>query len=174
MLTEANEYRRRIEELKLSKTGSGVTTSKWLELVGVDSATRIRLPVRQTGDGVFSQLHSDEQLNEWAVQGTSTGDGTVPFAGAECAFLPRHSLVCLSPEDLGLFEVADGAMLPIAGWHAVMPTCNLVIRLIEKHFKNEKGDDTVGGHRPPGVAHNEWAPPLSGLRDKDPQGDDTP
>ena len=166
MLDEASAYHDRLESLSLDKTE--LDQSDWLAIVGVDTKTRIQLPVTGTPGDFHYQLKSDSLVNDWtaAKASTRTGDGTVPFQGAEPAFLDRSRLVCLSPSDLGPFELQDRALLQVAGWHADLPNVDLVHRLIVKHFKGEAGDDNVGGRIPPGVAEADWDPPIRNLRPK--------
>lgn len=93
-----------------------------------------------------------------------TGDGTVPFLGAAPTFLPREQLVCVRPDDLGYWEVADRALLAVAGFHALLPKLNLVHRLIACHLMEEKRKGTWGW-RPPGVTSAVWDPPA-GITEK--------
>ena len=167
LLDEAQAFHDRLEGFDLAD--AGLAPSDWMAIVGVDVKTRIRLPVKRTNDKVTYKLDSDLMLNEWEPKNrvTNTGDGTVPFFGAEPAFLQRENLICLSPRDLSPFEVTDRALTATVGWHATLPNVNLVHRLIVKHFKGKPGDSTVGGRAPPGVQPADWDPPIRNLRHKD-------
>jgi pimeloyl-ACP methyl ester carboxylesterase len=164
MLDAARAYHDRLEALDLAKTD--LDKRDWLAIVGVDSKTRVQLPVTGKPGSYQYLLKSELLVNDWPSHLTSTGDGTVPFAGAECAFLERNRMVCLSPDDLGPFELADKALLAVAGWHADLPNVDLVHRLIVRHLKGEPGDERVGGRIPPGVTPDEWDPPIKNLRAK--------
>jgi hypothetical protein len=145
---------------------AGLASSDWLAIVGVDQETRVRLRLARDGERVRYILSSDDRLNRWSEGLPETGDGTVPVAGAEPSFLDRSELVCLSPDDLGYWEIGDRVLVRPAGWHALLPKCNVAQRLITKHLKGAKGDDSVWGRPAPGVAERSWRPPIPGLRPK--------
>jgi pimeloyl-ACP methyl ester carboxylesterase len=164
LLDGARAHRRRVDGLRLER--AGLASSDWLAIVGVDQETRVRLRLARDGERVRYILSSDDRLNRWSEGLPETGDGTVPLAGAEPFFLDRAELVCLSPDDLGYWEIGDRVLVRPAGWHALLPKCNVAQRLITKHLKGAKGDDSVWGRPAPGVAERSWRPPIPGLRPK--------
>ena len=104
-------------------------------------------------------------MNDWKskdeVLRRQTGDGTVHFEGALPKFLPYNSLVCVSPDDYGSWELKDRGLTMLSSFHGILPNMNMLQRLIARYFKD--APDTkknTWGHPPPGVSDNEWDPPL--------------
>jgi len=87
-----------------------------------------------------------------------TGDGTVPYSGAQCAFVPRNQIICVTPSDYGFFEIKDRVLDGI-GLHANLPNMNLVQRLVISHFL-ERPQGDLGGRPAPDVPLKDWDPPL--------------
>ena len=87
----------------------------------------------------------------------------MPFLGAFPPFLERERLVCVTPGDLGFWELRDRALAELGGLHAFLPTVNLVQRLIVKFLKPRFGG-RVWAHPAPGVEEPEWPSWLKDVR----------
>ena len=166
ILKVARAHRARVEGLRLAQGETGLAPDGWLCLVGVDATTRVRLQVRRLRGRPVFNLAGEDRVNFWGDDDprkwTQTGDGTVPYRGAEPGFLERQRLVCLRPDDFGYWEIRDRALLKVAGFHAMLPSLNLAHRLIASHFRGRPSHGLWG--RPvPGVGKDEWLPPISGL-----------
>ena len=165
MLRLARAHRTRLERLSLEDTSLG-DSSRWLCIVGVDARTRVRLRVSTVKGAPQFNLSGDDRVNHWghedAATAELTGDGTVPFLGAVPAFLDREELVCVRPDDFGYFELKDKALLKATGFHQMLPGLNLAQRLVVSHLRG-KATKGVWGTVPPGVAHEAWRPPITGL-----------
>ena len=169
LLALAAEHRARIEALDLAQRD--FDPARWLAVVGVDAETRVAMRVERDADGapVF-RLRSRHRMNLWrAREGDRrlTGDGTVPFRGAVPGFLPYESLVCVSPRDLRYWEIGNRVVGMAAELHGILPTINMVHRLLVRHLTgapDRRGN--TWGRRPPGVGANEWRPPVWPLRDR--------
>ena len=143
----------------------------WLAIAGAGAKTRVGLRVRRDDDGKPRfDLRSAERLDRWdSADDTSrldSGDGTVPLEGAAAPFLDRSRLVCVTPADFGYWELKDRALSRFTGLHGLLPTMNMVHRMILRFLLGK--DDPYGntwGRRFPGVAEGEWRPPLT-LREK--------
>jgi hypothetical protein len=167
MLDGARAFAQRIAGFE--PRGAGLARSAWLAILGVDARTRVRLQLHRSRAGVRYELSGDDRMNEWSGGDPfNTGDGTVPLKGAIPPFLPRESLVCVRPDDLGYWEIGDRGLESVVGWHGTIPKCNLVHRLLVKHFKKQaaRGDRSVWGMPLPGVRVENWQPPIEGLRPK--------
>ena len=187
MLGQALAHRNRISALHLAEPdGAGdphgptdpgppsrqLTGDHWLPPPPGEFGARpgVRLPRDKTGKPRF-HLRSAERLNQWndrdAGPATSrrTGDGTVPLTAAIPPFLDESRLVCVTPGDFGYWELRDRVLTRFAGFHGLMPTMNMLHRLILR-FLQEKGDPygSTWGRRLPGV--KSWNPPLAPLREK--------
>ena len=169
LLAQAGEHRARVDGLDLAALG--FDTERWLCVVGVDARTRVRLRVeREDGQPAF-RLSSRDRLNHWRHKSEATrvltGDGTVHFKGAVPAFLPYRSLVCVSPDDYGYWELADANLAKLAGFHGILPNMNMLHRLLVRHFTG-RGDPrgNTWGRPAPGVAKENWKPPVWPLRAK--------
>jgi hypothetical protein len=168
MLATAQDYRARVE--KLSLTEKGLADDRWLCVIGVDSVTRVRMHVDLLRGKPYFRLRSEDRMNDWNAQDVEarrhTGDGTVHFAGAVPSFLPYESLVCVSPDDFGYWEIGNTLTTKIGGFHGIMPNMNMLHRLLARHFTG-RGDPkrNTWGRPAPGVASADWKPPLS-LRGK--------
>ena len=173
MLNEARAHRERISGLALSEDRppppETVAMDDWLAIVGVDSKTRVGLRVvRGEGDAPRFDLRSAERCNDWDsdVKGErrSTGDGTVPLAGAIPPFLDESRLVCVTPGDFGYWEIRDRTLAAVAGFHGLLPKMNMLHRLILR-FLLDRGDPygSTWGRRVPGATG--WDPPLA-LRER--------
>jgi pimeloyl-ACP methyl ester carboxylesterase len=168
MLGEARRFRNTLEALDPAR--SGLEEDDWLCIVGVDETTRVRLPIRsEAGKPVF-ELRSADRLNLWDHRAEEerllTGDGTVPLAGARAAFLPLEKVVCVRPRDFGYWELRDRILREVGGFHASLPTMNLVHRLAAAFLLDEPRRKGIGAWRPPGVSARDWAPPIRSLPDR--------
>ncbi len=143
----------------------------WLAVAGAGAKTRVGLRVRRddAGNPLFD-LRSAERLDQWdsadEAARLNSGDGTVPLEGAAAPFLDRSRLVCVTPADFGYWELKDRMLSRFTGLHGLLPTMNMVHRMILRFLLGK--DDPYGntwGRRFPGVAEGEWRPPLA-LREK--------
>lgn len=159
MLDVAWRHREGIEALTLPDP------KRWLCIVGVDAETR--LDVKITLDAATGP-HFDvpEPVNQWTAKKPSerTGDNTVPFSGARCAFIPPEQVVCLSPDDFGFLELGD-KLLNELGFHSALPNMNVAIRLAISHLRGRPQGD-IWGRCAPGISPAKWDPPIPGLRRK--------
>lgn len=162
MLNEAKSHRDRLE--KLSLTGAGLTNDDWLCVVGVGSETRVKLAVTKSERfGPQFDLSSSGRASAWPKNpaSTDTGDGTVPYLGAECAFVPKEKIVCVSTDDFGYWEVQDKLTASVAGFHGILPNMDMLHRMIVRFFTGAKDQRKNTWGRPaPGVAAKDWNPPL--------------
>jgi pimeloyl-ACP methyl ester carboxylesterase len=168
LLKQAQDYRTRAESLDLGK--ANLSDADWLCIVGVHQQTRVRLHITADRKGPLFDLRSDDRTDGWKDQDASqhvcTGDGTVPYLGARCAFIPVQRIVCVSPEDFGYWEVGDRLLLGPVGLHGMLPKMNLIHRLIASHFTGKLRKGTWG-HPPPDLpSEQEWDPPIEGLEKK--------
>ena len=164
MLEMASSHRRRISGLALGE--AGLEQDDWLCLIGVDTRTRVRLRIGvKRGEALFDLTGADRR-NDWSASDPEervlTGDGTVPYRGAEPPFLERERLVCVRPDDFGYWEIRDRLLRRAAGFHAVLPTLNLAHRLVVSHLRG-RATKGVWGRPPPGVDQKDWTPPIRGL-----------
>lgn len=168
ILEGAKAHRDRVEALKLSQ--AGLEEHAWLCLVGVDSKTRVGLKIEKKGGKPLFDLSGDHRLNDWGHSDPQrhifTGDGTVPYSGAEPGFIGRENVVCLRPDDFGYWEFADKVLLRLAGFHAILPRLNLAQRLIVSHLRG-KPTKGVWGRPAPGISDSEWSPPIKNLKNKE-------
>ncbi len=125
----------------------------------------------------YFELTKDDRLDKWDKDDKGpedykinkkyketrmlTGDGTVHFKGAVPEFLPYESLVCVTPEDYGYWELVDKVTTKAAGFHGILPNMNMVHRMLVRHFTG-KGDTrkNTWGRPAPGVSADDWTPPL--------------
>lgn len=171
MLTMAKTHRDRISRLQLSDSDERTTVSdaEWLAVVGVDSRTRVGLRVVPDEDEAPRfDFRSTERRNDWdsedAEHRYGTGDGTVHLRGAIPPFLDESRIVCVAPGDFGYWEVRDRTLAKAVNFHGLLPTMNMLHRLIMRFLLDR--EDRYGntwGRRLPGVA--QWRPPLK-LREK--------
>ena len=170
LLTGAGDHRKRVDGLDLAALG--FDTDRWLCVVGVDSKTRVRMRVeRDDAEQPIFRLNSADRLNRWGHKSDAarklTGDGTVHFKGAVPDFLPYESLVCVSPDDYGYWELLDAGLTKVAGFHGILPNMNMLHRLLVRHFTG-RGDPrgNTWGRPAPGVSGDDWKPPVQPLRAK--------
>jgi pimeloyl-ACP methyl ester carboxylesterase len=165
MLQTAGTHRARIDTLDLGAIG--LAPAQWLCVVGVNAKTRIRLRVVRRGTGFDFDFRPEDRDNKWgdADPGIArlTGDGGVPLNGAVPKFLPLESLVCVTPDDFGYWEVQDRLFAAVAGFHSIMPNMDMLHRLIVAHLTDSgPRHDNIWGRPAPGVTA--WTPPIPGLR----------
>jgi pimeloyl-ACP methyl ester carboxylesterase len=156
MLKLAGSHRQSIESLKLPDP------KMWLCIAGIDSKTRVAMSISNDNGRTFFNL-LDEVNNYQGVDSkdpatVQTGDGTVPFLGAQSGFIPPKQIICVTPDDYEFFELKD-RILDNVGLHANLPNMNLVQRLVTSHFLNKK-QGTLGGRPGPGISMAEWDPPI--------------
>lgn len=170
LLHRARSHRHRLDSLSLQN--AGLKSADWLCVVGVDSETRVRLRVKKVDRKPSFDLRSEDRANKWEKgageqERRLTGDGTVPFEGAVPAFLPYESLVCVSPDDFGYWELMDKATTRLAGFHGILPNMNMLHRLIVCHFTDRRDRrGNTWGRLPPGVSKAAWTPPIPELKAK--------
>jgi hypothetical protein len=63
---------------------------------------------------------------------------SVPFLGALPGFLPKERLVCVTPKELSMWELADRLMINLASFHAFLPRVNLVQRIIIRFLRADE------------------------------------
>ncbi len=170
LLTGAKKHRKRLDNLNLQNLG--LMPEDWLCVVGVDAVTRVELQVDAVRGKPDFTFRTSDRRNLWG-SGTSdrdrrlTGDGTVPFNGAVPKFLPYESLVCVSPDDYGYWEIGDKVTTSIGGFHGILPNMNMLHRLIVHHFTGRPDKHgNIWGRRPPGVSDSDWMPPIPKLKAK--------
>ncbi|MBP7141087.1 MAG: hypothetical protein KBA71_04225 [Opitutaceae bacterium] len=155
MLDRAWRHRRRLERLKLPDP------RRWLCVVGVDAETRVSMAIRPDGGGK-PRFELEDPRNEWGgINRLNTGDNTVPYLGARCAFVPVEQVVCVTPGDFGFFEFGD-QLLAKLGFHSALPSMNLVQRLVTSHLLG-RPQGKLGGRPPPEIDPADWDPPISEL-----------
>jgi pimeloyl-ACP methyl ester carboxylesterase len=170
MLKSGKNHRANIDAFKLSD--AGMTSDRWLAVIGVDSVTRVRLKIIKNGRFPEFEFKTSDRDNKWFPARITdpecrlTGDGTVPFEGAVPKFLSPENLVCVTPADYGYWEIGDKMLTEVGGFHGILPKMNMLHRLLVRFFTDapDKRDNTWG-RRAPGVADGQWKPPLS-LKDK--------
>lgn len=166
MLNAAKQHRGSVENLKLDK--AGLSAAEWLCVVGVDSDTRVRLQVILKNGLPYFNITKDDIKNDWTPfgNGIATGDGTVPFAGAENGFLKRENLVCVTPDDFGYWELVDKGLARLSGFHGILPNMDMLHRMIVAHFTNSARRDNIWGRPAPGVTKEQWRPAVPNLPPK--------
>jgi len=169
MLKQAREQRERMENLRL--TDAGLAEDDWLAIIGVGEHTRVRLHIEDDHGKPWFDLTSKDRANTWKPatwrDRIDTGDGTVPYLGAQAAFLKTEKLVCVCDDDFGYWELKDRLLEGMAaGLHATLPLMNLVQRLVVSHFLG-KAHGEVWGRPAPDLGAAKWTPPIRRLRRKD-------
>lgn len=165
-LEAAHAYRTRIDNFDLAETN--LQTNDWLCVVGVNSNTRVRMRISNVNGAPLFDLSSKYRLNEWRKDKQNptawrwTGDGTVPFEAALPNFLPLESIVCVTPDDYGYWEIQDRLAAGVAGFHAIICNMDMLHRMIVRHFTGRP--DMAGntwGYPAPGVNARDWKPPIA-------------
>ena len=167
-LEDAKRHRNRVDSFDLSQIH--MDRNRWLCVAGVNSETRVTLPVKIDSKGeVVFLIRRKDRKNHWQSERSlqerwQTGDGTVPLKGAIPRFLDPKNIVCVSPGDFDNLEIGDRFLRAVGGFHGILPNMNLVHRLLIRHFsgREDKYDNTWG--KPvPGVrrdTQDPWEPPM--------------
>lgn len=159
-LAAAQEFRADGDSLKLDNT---LPEGKdgWMPIVGLGAPTRqFTKIIKYHGAPLFDvPKPTDGWSNDH--QSTETGDGTVPFLGAspKTSVLEKERLVCVSSDEFELLEIRDRLLAKAAGFHAALPTMNLVQRLTIR-FLNPSFDTDLKAYCAPGVVTPLWPPAL--------------
>lgn len=162
LLDQAQKFRRKSSRPDLAR--AGLTEDDYLCIVGVGVKTRVRAGIRVGADGPSFVFSPDNDLRN---AGEDTGDATVPFLGSLPPFLPREKLVAVTPDDFALLELRDRLISRGAGFHAALPTMNMLHRLIARFIAGRDDPyESTWGRPPPGVTVAEWDPPLRPLTPK--------
>jgi hypothetical protein len=61
----------------------------------------------------------------------------------------------VTPDDFSFWELKDKAVAKLSGFHGVLPTVNLVQRIVLRHLRDDYSGD-VWGRRVPGVVAPQW------------------
>jgi len=159
ILDDAWDHRSRIEKLRLPDP------KRWLSVVGVGGKTRVDVKITvDPTEGPFFDI--PDEVNDWkaAKPSVRTGDNTVPYHGARCAFIPTEQVVCLSTDDFGFWEFGD-KLLTHLGFHSALPSMNVAIRLTISHLRGKPQGD-IWGRPSPEIKAKDWDPPIPGLARK--------
>ncbi|MGH7664351.1 MAG: esterase/lipase family protein [Gemmatimonadaceae bacterium] len=152
------QYLRLTRDLRKHVRSASVTAALserskgWLAIVGVNVATQTSFRITRKDRRI--RFEFDANQDQWP-DGMGTGDGTVPFLGACPAFLDRAQLVCVRPDDFSFWELKDRVLTAVGGFHAALPTMNLVQHLVLR-FLREDFRGQVWGWKAPGVAKQDW------------------
>lgn len=122
----------------------------WLAIVGLGAKTLSHVEVERAGP--WFKLLEPADVGPKDIR---TGDGTVPFRGAQPEFLERERLVAVTPDDFSIWEVGDKALLHFAGFHGMLPNVNLVQRLAIRHLRADYRAE-FWAHPVPGVTTPQW------------------
>lgn len=164
MLFKAKNHRQVIDNLNLRELG--FNPKRWLAIVGLDAPTVVKIRIQRTAAGTpqfaVDEADAENEWNENDAQNINTGDGTVPLAAAIPNFVPKENLVCVKPGDFRFGERYNPPALRFAGFHAQIPTMDLVHRIIVR-FLTDAGNpyNKSRGMRLPGVPLQRWNPPVS-------------
>lgn len=158
LLEEAWAHREGLDALRLPDPKA------WLTIVGVGADTRLDVKITKSGPDVRFEL--PEPGNKWRrnAPSTATGDNTVPYLGARCAFVPAEQVVCLAPEDFGFLELGD-KLLGELGFHGALPSMNVAINLVISHLLG-RPQGKVWGRCSPEIDPRRWDPPIANLARK--------
>ncbi len=132
----------------------GTLPVEWLAIVGVGSRTQLETDIilwPPEGPNQERWFDFPSEVDGYPDPKGDTGDGTVPFPAACPPFLARENLVCVTPDDFSFWEIKDKALAKLAGFHAFLPTMNLVQRLTIKFLR-------------PAFSGDVWARPAPGVR----------
>jgi hypothetical protein len=160
MLDQAWRHRLRLERLELKDS------KRWLCIVGVGGKTRQSMTLRVDAKGNRPWFELGEETDEWSQGHASirTGDNTVPFSGAKCAFVPAEQIICISPDEFAFFEFKD-RLINQLGFHSALPSMNLVQRLVVSHLLGTK-KGKLEGYPSPEIDPAKWDPPIKGIEPK--------
>lgn len=170
MLNEAKEYRKKLDELSFCNCRN-FSSKNWLCIVGIGEKTPLTLHIQNTDGEPRFDFEASKLEEQWNQDNTSTetGDGTVPYLGARCHFIPTNQVVCVTQDDFAYRELQDRGLEKIVGLHGVLPEMNLVQRLVISHFKGAK-HGKVEGIPAPDLEDREresnWNPPICDLKPK--------
>jgi pimeloyl-ACP methyl ester carboxylesterase len=184
MLDQAAQFRQRT--LRFNLADAGLAPDDWLAIVGVGEETRVEMQIENRNGGPFYVLRSLGRRNGYPepqidAQGNvtaalhDTGDGTVPYWAASPPFLVPESLIAVSDDDFGYWELRDRALERFTNLHGLMPSMNRVIKLTAAFLKAEKGEkgrahDGIRGRRAPDVPPQaKWDPPIRALAEDMPK-----
>lgn len=155
LLARAKAHRDRLESFRLPDP------RRWLCIVGLNTDTRTGMSITTNPEG-RTRFEVGDATNLYKKRAVAdrvyTGDSTVPYLGAQCAFVPKEQFICVTPQDYDFFELGD-RVLNSVGLHANLPNMNLVQRLVTSHLLQRR-QGTLGGTHAPDVKRADWDPPL--------------
>lgn len=161
LLAQAKAQRENMESFQLPDS------KRWLCIVGLDTPTRVNMSIGTDASGNI-RFNIPGAVNQYTTsadpaQRVQTGDSTVPYLGAQCAFVPREEIICVTPHDYAFFELKDRVLSDTAGLHATLPNMNLVQRLVISHLlQRQQGDLEIDGDgHGPDVNPADWDPPVN-------------
>lgn len=179
MLNQAQKHRAGIDALNLKD--AGLAASDWLGVVGIGEPTVDRIaaataplrdpaafagtPIFDHGNAIELDLRASAPVDDYDAarrSGTRTGDSTVPLVGATPTFLPYEQLVAVTRHDFAWWELGDRLINGLVDLHATLPRMNAVQAMVVAHFLGRDLRSTQALPAP-GVATNDWRPPLRGL-----------
>ncbi len=163
LLDGARRHRETVRKLKLAD--AGIEPDDWLAVAGIGYPTHLQLTVTGLPAKPRFDISEDQCVDHWNEDNGSreTGDGTVPFDGAQPPFLKDDQLVCVTRDHFSIIEIGDKTVMAFAGLHGVLPMMNLLQRLVVKHFLPTYKGETKGLLPAPGISKDAWRPPIRDL-----------
>ena len=131
-LSQAKAHRQKIETF--DPASCGLEAADWLCVIGIGDKTRVELKVTQQPIGPYFDLLSpamiDDQISDpptWR-----TGDGTVPYEGAQPGFSVTRQVY--SHRDWRLLELREKGLDMLTALHGILPNMDRLQERLRNHF----------------------------------------
>lgn len=132
LLGQAAAHRKKIEAFKPDDVG--IAPADWLAVIGVGDQTRVGLNISPSPRGpVFDLLSPDLVAGDKSSPPTwRTGDGTVPWEGAQSGFATQRMIV--SHADFRLLELKEKLLDDVTALHGILPNMDKMQSKLVNHL----------------------------------------
>jgi len=131
MLARAAAHRGSLENFSLAS--AGLTPQDWLSVVAIGDKTRVAMHIADSPNGPVFDLTSPGMLDDQQVPGWRTGDGTVPFEGAQTAFATTQRIV--SRDDFHALELREKVLDSLTALHGLLPNMDKIQTWLVEHLR---------------------------------------
>jgi len=132
LLDQAKAHRRKVDQFDPGACGLGAVD--WLCVIGIGDKTRVALSITNQPVGPIFDLTSPDSVDDELTDPPTwrTGDGTVPFEGAQPSFLTTQQIV--SRKDFRLLELKEKILDAATALHGILPNMDKIQSMLRNHL----------------------------------------
>lgn len=133
LLAQAKAHRLKVDAL--DPAICGLAPEDWLCVIGIGDKTRVALKIDDSPNGPVFDLLSPEMVDDSMAMPPTwrTGDGTVPWEGAQPSF-PTAPPMIVSRDDFRFLELREKLLDAFAALHGILPNMDKIQSALVNHL----------------------------------------